>query len=100
MIQHSPFFPKATLKKVSGQVWDYRWEDPPRRGVSVLLTPPPSYNLFLCPPHTHTHLARYECHKKIRGDTSVMTYFGHSVKNTLIRCKFSPAFTTGQVNIN
>ena len=25
-----------------------------------------------------------------------MTYRGHSIKATLIRCRFSPAFTTGQ----
>lgn len=30
------------------------------------------------------------------GDTSVMTYRGHSVLHTLIRCHFSPEFTTGQ----
>lgn len=30
------------------------------------------------------------------GDTSIMTYRGHSVLQTLIRCHFSPAATTGQ----
>jgi WD40 repeat protein len=34
--------------------------------------------------------------KPLEGDTSVMTYRGHSVLNTLIRCHFSPAFSTGQ----
>lgn len=29
-------------------------------------------------------------------DTSIITYFGHSVLKTLIRCRFSPAATTGQ----
>ncbi|XP_046454954.1 DDB1- and CUL4-associated factor 11-like isoform X2 [Daphnia pulex] len=33
---------------------------------------------------------------KIAGDTSLMTYRGHSVLRTLIRCRFSPAFSTGQ----
>ena len=33
---------------------------------------------------------------KIPGDTSLMTYRGHSVLQTLIRCHFSPAFSTGQ----
>ena len=33
---------------------------------------------------------------KIDGDTSLMTYRGHSVLHTLIRCRFSPEFTTGQ----
>lgn len=32
----------------------------------------------------------------IKGDTSVMTYRGHSVLNTLIRCRFSPVHSTGQ----
>lgn len=30
------------------------------------------------------------------GDTSVMTYRGHTVVQTLIRCHFSPISTTGQ----
>lgn len=33
---------------------------------------------------------------KLDGDTSVMTYRGHSVQKTLIRCRFSPPHTTGQ----
>jgi hypothetical protein len=32
----------------------------------------------------------------ISGDPSVRTYRGHSVTYTLIRCYFSPSFTTGQ----
>ncbi|UJR30881.1 hypothetical protein I4U23_018393 [Adineta vaga] len=32
----------------------------------------------------------------IPGDPSVQTYRGHSVSFTLIRCYFSPSFTTGQ----
>ncbi|KAF8921890.1 WD40-repeat-containing domain protein [Mucidula mucida] len=34
-------------------------------------------------------------HEKTPMDCSVMTYRGHSVLKTLIRCKFSPAETTG-----
>ena len=34
--------------------------------------------------------------QKVDGDTSLMTYRGHSVLHTLIRCRFSPEFTTGQ----
>ncbi|GAB6029064.1 DDB1- and CUL4-associated factor 11 [Chamberlinius hualienensis] len=34
--------------------------------------------------------------KKLNCDTSLMTYKGHRVLRTLIRCHFSPAFTTGQ----
>jgi len=32
----------------------------------------------------------------LSGDPSVRTYRGHSVTFTLIRCYFSPSFTTGQ----
>ncbi|CAF3362056.1 unnamed protein product [Rotaria sp. Silwood1] len=32
----------------------------------------------------------------ISGDPSIRTYRGHSVRYTLIRCYFSPSFTTGQ----
>ncbi|KAF9920875.1 hypothetical protein FBU30_009183 [Linnemannia zychae] len=41
---------------------------------------------------------RYGGHKtdKIAGDCSVMTFQGHRVLRTLIRCHFSPAHTTGQ----
>ena len=44
----------------------------------------------------------YFCHpsvnkkKRVNGDSSVMTYRGHCVLHTLVRCRFSPAFTTGQ----
>jgi WD repeat-containing protein 23 len=34
--------------------------------------------------------------KKAAGDVSVMTYRGHSVLNTLVRCRFSPTLTTSQ----
>ena len=33
---------------------------------------------------------------RIPGDPSVQTYRGHAVAYTLIRCYFSPSFTTGQ----
>ena len=33
---------------------------------------------------------------KVEGDSSVMTYTGHTVLQTLIRCHFSPDHTTGQ----
>ncbi|KAF9994669.1 hypothetical protein BGZ79_000543, partial [Entomortierella chlamydospora] len=33
---------------------------------------------------------------KVAGDCSVMTFQGHKVLRTLIRCHFSPAHTTGQ----
>lgn len=34
--------------------------------------------------------------KRLEGDTSIMTYRGHSVSQTLFRCHFSPAESTGQ----
>jgi len=33
---------------------------------------------------------------KLAGDTSLMTYRGHCVLNTLVRSRFSPLFNTGQ----
>ena len=45
------------------------------------------------------HLGRNEILQKLPGDTSVMTYMGHNVRNTLIRCRFSPLETTGQVKL-
>lgn len=32
----------------------------------------------------------------LKGDKCVMTYRGHQVLNTLMRCRFSPSRTTGQ----
>lgn len=33
---------------------------------------------------------------RLDGDSSIMTMRGHEIKNTLIRARFSPRFTTGQ----
>ncbi|XP_071091966.1 DDB1- and CUL4-associated factor 11-like [Haliotis cracherodii] len=59
----------ATKKAVSNQRWDYRWQQVP-----------------------------WKMGKRHRlvGDTSLMTFKGHGVLHTLIRCHFSPQFTTGQ----
>lgn len=43
----------------------------------------------------YVFLAALKRHK-LTGDTSVMTYRGHGVLHTLVRCRFSPEFTTGQ----
>nr|BAN21366.1 WD-repeat protein [Riptortus pedestris] len=59
-----------TRKAVSNNKWDYRWQTAPRKLVA-----------------RKTNL---------KGDTSVATYRGHSVLQTLIRCHFSPHFSTGQ----
>jgi len=58
------------VKKALGKSnWDYRWEAVPKRNMKKA---------------------------KLSGDVSVMTYRGHGVLCTLIRCYFSPSFTTGQ----
>lgn len=38
----------------------------------------------------------FTCPRVHNDDHSVMTYTGHKIKETLIRCHFSPAATTGQ----
>ncbi|XP_011011461.1 PREDICTED: LEC14B homolog [Populus euphratica] len=48
--------------------WDYRWME--------------------CPPHAKT--------LKHPRDQSLITYRGHSILRTLIRCYFSPEYSTGQ----
>ena len=55
---------------VSRQTWDYRWERAP------------------------SHM-RDKKKLTIPGDTSVFTYTGHKVMNTLIRARFSPLHSTG-----
>lgn len=60
---------EETQKAVSEQSWDYRWQNVPG------------------------HLKRQN---PISEDSSVMTYSGHSVLQTLIRCRFSPEFSTAQ----
>uniref|UniRef100_H3AN30 DDB1 and CUL4 associated factor 11 n=1 Tax=Latimeria chalumnae TaxID=7897 RepID=H3AN30_LATCH len=60
---------EASRQAVTQQNWDYRWQQVPKRALKK---------------------------HKLQGDTSVMTYRGHGVLHTLIRCRFSPEFTTGQ----
>ncbi|XP_066519017.1 DDB1- and CUL4-associated factor 11 [Hoplias malabaricus] len=59
----------ASRLAVTQQNWDYRWQQVPQRALK---------------------------RHKLQGDTSVMTYRGHGVLHTLIRCRFSPEFSTGQ----
>ncbi|EEB18068.1 WD-repeat protein, putative [Pediculus humanus corporis] len=61
---------RNTLRATNIQNWDYRWKKIPKS-----LSDP---------------------HKRLNGDSSIMTYRGHSVLQTLCRCHFSPAETTGQ----
>ncbi|XP_062994030.1 DDB1- and CUL4-associated factor 11 isoform X1 [Elgaria multicarinata webbii] len=60
---------EASRQAVTQQNWDYRWQQVPKK-------------------------ARRK--SKLPGDTSLMTYRGHGVLHTLIRCRFSPAHSTGQ----
>ncbi|XP_072024526.1 DDB1- and CUL4-associated factor 11-like [Amphiura filiformis] len=68
------FSSNSTIEKcrraVATQHWDYRWQGIPRSSRSKK--------------------------KTIAGDSSLMTYRGHGVLHTLIRCYFSPTFSTGQ----
>jgi WD repeat-containing protein 23 len=50
------------------QNFDYRWGDYPLRGKQI----------------------------KQKGDNSMMTFTGHYVLDTLVRCSWSPPFTTGE----
>eukprot|EP00250_Pteridium_aquilinum_P004603 c14813_g1_i2 orf=337-2022(+) len=59
---------KSKGKRIPSFSWDYRWMDYPG-GVKDIKHP---------------------------YDQSLMTYKGHQVLRTLIRCYFSPVFTTGQ----
>ncbi|XP_017794296.1 PREDICTED: DDB1- and CUL4-associated factor 11 isoform X2 [Habropoda laboriosa] len=61
---------QSIRRAVRNQNWDYRWQSVPKR--------------------------RYKARNMLEGDTSIMTYHGHSVLQTLIRCHFSPSFITGQ----
>lgn len=56
---------------VDAKRWDYRWQKWPRQYMM-------SGTL------------------RLKGDTSLMTYTGHRVLKTLIRCHFSPVHSTGQ----
>ncbi|CAL0334650.1 unnamed protein product [Lupinus luteus] len=60
--------PNALSPGIGEDDWDYRWMDYP------------DYARNLKHPH----------------DTSLATYRGHSVLRTLIRCYFSPSYSTGQ----
>ena len=76
-------------RKIANKVnntWDYRYDAyGPRRKNSFIFLFKNIFRFF--------YLAqKYD----IPGDTSVRTYRGHSISYTLIRCYFSPSFTTGQ----
>ncbi|XP_060111840.1 DDB1- and CUL4-associated factor 11 [Heteronotia binoei] len=60
---------EASRQAVTQQNWDYRWQQVPKKAQRK---------------------------SKLPGDSSLMTYRGHGVLHTLIRCRFSPAHSTGQ----
>ncbi|XP_020822785.1 DDB1- and CUL4-associated factor 11 isoform X1 [Phascolarctos cinereus] len=60
---------EASRQAAIQEYWDYRWQQVPKKAWQKL---------------------------KLPGDSSVMTYRGHGVLHTLIRCRFSPAHSTGQ----
>eukprot|EP00252_Welwitschia_mirabilis_P009699 TRINITY_DN2244_c0_g1_i1.p1 TRINITY_DN2244_c0_g1~~TRINITY_DN2244_c0_g1_i1.p1 ORF type:complete len:552 (+),score=103.27 TRINITY_DN2244_c0_g1_i1:222-1877(+) len=60
--------PNVKSRNVPSFKWDYRWMEYPGTGKNL----------------------RHPC------DQSLMTYTGHSVLQTLIRCYFSPVFSTAQ----
>lgn len=60
---------EASRQAVTQQNWDYRWQQVPRKAWR---------------------------RTKLPGDSSLMTYRGHGVLQTLIRCRFSPPHSTGQ----
>jgi WD repeat-containing protein 23 len=60
--------PKPAYIRRMDREWDYRWMDYPSEARN----------------------------KKHRSDQSLMTYRGHAVLCTLIRCYFSPEYSTGQ----
>lgn len=60
----------ASVNHARERAWDYRWQNVPKRFLQ---------NIDV----------------KIPGDCSVNCYYGHCVKHTLMRARFSPQFTTG-----
>lgn len=60
-----------------------------QENVSALFCYPQNFILYL-------FVLVYSSKNKLDGDTSIMTYKGHVVIKTLVRCRFSPIETTGQ----
>eukprot|EP01129_Flabellula_baltica_P000259 TRINITY_DN10295_c0_g1_i1.p1 TRINITY_DN10295_c0_g1~~TRINITY_DN10295_c0_g1_i1.p1 ORF type:complete len:503 (+),score=85.99 TRINITY_DN10295_c0_g1_i1:75-1511(+) len=51
------------------------------------------YNTYFA----HEQMQRYQSERRLKHDKSIMTYFGpQQILQTLIRCKFSPSYSTGQ----
>ena len=75
-------YPKIHIFIIS---WEQRGSD----NCGLLLNTLCRNNLFPC--------SVRKC-DKLAGDASVMTYKGHRVLQTAIRCRFSPTVTTGNVS--
>lgn len=84
----------STKRVVAEQNWDYRWQRVPKRCKLHFR------NFLGCPQSLVINIFLFAIvcinRKPTDGDVSVMTYRGHSVLNTLIRCHFSPSYSTGQ----
>jgi WD repeat-containing protein 23 len=85
---------RATKAAVRNQNWDYRWQSVPPHLASAAGSAGNSRKRRSCgPASSGAASSRY---LPSENDASIMTYRGHSVLQTLIRCHFSPAHTTGQ----
>lgn len=80
---------EKSLKAVDDQNWDYRWQEVPQKRKTIEIK---SRNIS----EISIDFLVYAPRTKLEGDTSIMTYRGHVVIKTLVRCRFSPAETTGQ----
>lgn len=83
---------QRTRTVMNAQSWDYSFQTVPWRCKKK--TSSFTYSVIFKISYFHFTVASTK--HQIAGDTSLMTYRGHSVLRTLIRCRFSPAFSTGQ----
>lgn len=79
---------EAMSTAVQRQNWDYRWQSVPRHLDASGGRPKGKKGSSSSSSSGQKANSRH--------DASVMTYRGHTVLQTLIRCHFSPAHTTGQ----
>lgn len=89
----------SLLVTVANNSWDYRWQNVPKKcELAKLIFRIFFFISFVISRFTNgmfNYTVLYP-RKPLDGDSSVMTYRGHIVVQTLIRCHFSPPATTGQ----